>query len=331
MSFVEFIPFKSLVCSSSLSKEAASSHPFSACDAKEQTDEALILEPLDLPFFSSENSSKSRKTERNVGAIALSDPRISKRPRNLPSKFKDFHLERKAFKKVAPLPPNSSTMNKRISPDSEIVSKQKRQKPVDVFLKQFGVQTPVAYSGSITVDPKCEEALKKAWTSHIRKHGTSYDTAEARRFIDCIESMTDDASDSYAEKYEVKTSNNPLAGNGLFAKADGEGYKKNQVIGVYTGLLTFAVDVEDKEYAFEWPETAFAAFTIDGKAEGNALRFMNHAPPEKANVSSVEFFYKGKPYIVFIAEKAIEPGTELCYDYGPEYWIKKGIEPQTLL
>ena len=104
--------------------------------------------------------------------------------------------------------------------------------------------------------------------------------------------------------------------------------KKNDVIDIYGGRLTLVENVKDQEYAFEWPDTAFSAFSLDGKTEGNALRFMNHASPKKANVASVEFFYKKIPYIIFVAEKKISPGEELYYDYGPEYWAQKGIDPQ---
>ncbi len=206
---------------------------------------------------------------------------------------------------------------------------EKRRKIEQVICKGFNIDTPVNYLRTMRIDRACQEALDKAWKDHVAgKRKRSNVSKEAKKFIACIEGVAEDGSDLYAQKYEIKKSNILDAGNGLFARTDGPGYKKNDVIDLYGGFLTFTHKVEDKEYAFEWPDTAFAAFSVDGKIEGNSLRFMNHIHPKQANVSSVEFFYQGKPYIIFIADKTILPGEEMYYDYGPQYWCHKNVVPQ---
>ncbi|HAB99237.1 MAG TPA: hypothetical protein DCE71_05395 [Parachlamydiales bacterium] len=266
-------------------------------------------------------SSVSFSGNKFAEAGTSSETRKSNRTLSIPKKFEGFEM----------ISTSSSEEKKRkrsISPESSVEPGKKR-KVKQVFFGQFDVGSSVSYTRSVKVDPSCEEALAKAWEEHIKSRApSSYDTKEEKKYIACIEAAVEDGSDLYPQNYEIKKSKNPFAGNGLFAKEDGKGYKKNDVIDIYGGRLTFVENVEDQEYAFEWPDTAFTAFALDGKTEGNALRFMNHASPKKANVSSVEFFYKGMPYVIFIADKRISPGEELCYDYGPEYWKKKGVEPK---
>ncbi len=114
---------------------------------------------------------------------------------------------------------------------------------------------------------------------------------------------------------------------GVFAKTP---ISKNQVIGVYAGELLPLSSLQGEnayEYLFEFPDTAFKKWAIDGRKVGNFTRFMNHCPPKRENVSSVEFFYGNCPRVIFVASKNIQVGDELLYDYGKTYWENAGIEP----
>src|SRR5690606_16816096 len=105
----------------------------------------------------------------------------------------------------------------------------------------------------------------------------------------------------YAKKVEIKFISSKI-GLGLVAKED---IMKKSIIGQYGGILTKVESLkeEEKEYLFEFPETFFAKWGINGAQRGNFTRFMNHAAPKRANVSSVEIFYKNAPRVIFIAEK----------------------------
>lgn len=266
------------------------------------------------------------KSANVSSAVVRRNSRIS----SIPKKFEEFEVFDKLKKiqgETFSLPLfNEVNKRSRSSSNESCVELNKKRKITEVISRGFNIETSVTYTRSMNIDPSCQEALAEAWKVHVNKEGISLGfTKEEKKIIACIETVADDGSDLYAQKYEIKKSEIPGAGNGLFARADGKGYKKNDIIDLYGGRLMLAKDIQDREYVFEWPDTPFAAFALDGKTEGNALRFMNHASPEKANVSSAEFFYKEKPYIIFIADKRILPGAEMCYDYGPEYWAQKGI------
>ena len=60
-------------------------------------------------------------------------------------------------------------------------------------------------------------------------------------------------------------------------------------------------------------------------------RYLNHAQGRAANLKAHPPLYvKGKPRIAFLAARNIEPGEELCFDYGygkdvaPD-WAKRGV------
>jgi len=148
--------------------------------------------------------------------------------------------------------------------------------------------------------------------------------------------MKDDGSDVYAQAVEIRDvvfktpEGAAVLEKGLFAKRE---IKKGEVIGVYGGKLMPLKDLKGDDrfdYLFEFPETPFHKWCIDGREMGNYTRYMNHCNPKNENVSSVEFFYGDRPRVIFVASKTIPAGTQLMYDYGPEYWKNKGITPSEL-
>lgn len=60
--------------------------------------------------------------------------------------------------------------------------------------------------------------------------------------------------------------------------------------------------------------------TIDGAPRANIARYINHSCRPNCEPE----IYRGRVYIM--ARRAIKPGEELCYDYGPEYF-KTHIKP----
>lgn len=72
----------------------------------------------------------------------------------------------------------------------------------------------------------------------------------------------------------------------------------------------------------ETPDRIF----VDAEDEYESLwtRFINHASPPLDNLKpmSVPESYDGKPRVWFMAKRDIEPGEELCFDYGEDYWLE---------
>ena len=65
---------------------------------------------------------------------------------------------------------------------------------------------------------------------------------------------------------------------------------------------------------------------VDAEDEFHSLwtRFINHASPPHNNVNpkSVPESYDGKPRVWFMANRDIEVGEEICFDYGDDYWLE---------
>jgi uncharacterized protein len=101
-------------------------------------------------------------------------------------------------------------------------------------------------------------------------------------------------------------------GLGLFATAPIE---KDAVIVEYTGRRITHAEAERLEargarYVFE----INSRWSIDGSSRSNMARYANHACRPNAESDLV----KGK--LILRAIKAIEPGDEITYDYGEEYF-----------
>lgn len=109
-------------------------------------------------------------------------------------------------------------------------------------------------------------------------------------------------------KLDVKKS---IAGLGLFA---GEIIKKGSKIIEYIGEKITADEADRRggKYLFELN----SKWTIDGTTRKNTARYVNHACGSFANCEAE--VKNGRIWI--LAKKNIEPGQELFYDYGKEYF-----------
>ncbi len=130
-------------------------------------------------------------------------------------------------------------------------------------------------------------------------------------------------SSPYEKNLEIRTSQIPHAGNGVFTKV---AIPKGTYLGAYTG--EFITDEEYRRRADEdkWqymmglldcakPNTG-GITTIDG-VTGNVFTRMNYAPAEFQNVRFEKICEA--PFVKILALRDIAAGEELWVDYGPRY------------
>jgi SET domain-containing protein len=100
-----------------------------------------------------------------------------------------------------------------------------------------------------------------------------------------------------------------VAGLGLFATRS---YVKGDFVIEYTGTLLSNEDADRKggRYLFQ----VNSRWTIDGTARENQSRYINHSCAPNCIA-----YTRGKKVRIY-ALKTIEPGRELTYDYGKEYF-----------
>lgn len=82
---------------------------------------------------------------------------------------------------------------------------------------------------------------------------------------------------------------------------------------------------EDDAYLFSLSDKPDGLHHIDGRSYGNVSRFLNHHC--EPNLVPVRFFNDHQdvnfPRIAFFTQKAVVPGEQLCFDYGPGFWSVK--------
>jgi hypothetical protein len=88
--------------------------------------------------------------------------------------------------------------------------------------------------------------------------------------------------------------------------------KKKQWIAEYKGKLISAkeADAYESRYQFE----VNSRWTIEGRGRGNVARYFNHSCRPNAEVE----IYGHRVFVR--TRKAIEPGEEITYDYGTDYF-----------
>lgn len=111
-------------------------------------------------------------------------------------------------------------------------------------------------------------------------------------------------------------------GYGLFANRTLQPW---EFIGEYTGLVRrrrrLLPDIND--YCFMYPHEWFPirAYTIDGNAQGNYTRFINHS--DTPNCESVAVYHGGYLHIVLRTIQEVPQDVQLTYDYGDIYWRRR--------
>lgn len=111
------------------------------------------------------------------------------------------------------------------------------------------------------------------------------------------------------ERFDIRLSA-PETGMGLFARAP---IKKGAFVIEYIGqrIPTKVADESGGRYLFE----VDSDWTIDGEAEWNTARYINHSckPNVEAEIDEND-------RIMISALRDIKPGEELTIDYGEEYF-----------
>jgi SET domain-containing protein len=118
--------------------------------------------------------------------------------------------------------------------------------------------------------------------------------------------MPKDNKEKITKKYKIKKS---ITGLGLFASLP---YKKGEFVIEYIGVALTPKQADEKggQYLFE----VNSRKTIDGSVRYNTARYINHSCSPNCEADVV----KGK--IIITTLRAIEPGEELTYDYGKEFF-----------
>jgi hypothetical protein len=121
----------------------------------------------------------------------------------------------------------------------------------------------------------------------------------------------------------------PIFGWGVFANRN---FKKMEFIAEYSGLLR-KVKRSDKEnsYCFEYTfaNGVKSPYTIDAQDKGGIGRLINHSrtPNLQSSLATVDFV----SHVILITNQAIEKGSQLCYDYGPDYWSRRESPRQLIV
>lgn len=195
-----------------------------------------------------------------------------------------------------------------------------------IFKERFGITTPIRYVPSLVVDPKVEEAYKKAWKKFQKETepcGSLLRRKRFDRFLRQIEEQQDDAL--FCTKVEIRYINDQV-GFGVFAK---EKIAPATILTHYAGILKLDEAIStsnDSTFTF----SDFPLFAIDGQKAGNWARFMNHSPEKhkSTNVVAWEHYSQWGPRIVFTAcRRGIQKGEQLLYSYGDSYWEEDGFLP----
>ncbi len=107
-----------------------------------------------------------------------------------------------------------------------------------------------------------------------------------------------------------------IMGFGLFAQ---EKMNRGEFIGEYVGeiVLHSALDYSDYYYRYPALDQSGIPFKIDAR-DGNIIRFVNHS--KKFNACMHRAYVAPFYHQILIADRDIEIGEQILYDYGDRYW-----------
>jgi len=111
-------------------------------------------------------------------------------------------------------------------------------------------------------------------------------------------------------------------GYGAFADAD---ISSGEYVGEYTGMVRpiSRKHPDQNAYCFHYPTRFWSLkyFVVDGLHCGNLMRFVNHS--DRPNLQPLCLVDRGLLHLVFVAKEHIPKGTQLTFDYGQDYWIRR--------
>jgi len=112
----------------------------------------------------------------------------------------------------------------------------------------------------------------------------------------------------------------PELEHGLFAE---ELILEGAYVGEYTGIIRendlrrYIGKLNNYCYNYPVKDSLERDYVIDAQ-NGNFTRFINHS--SQPNLEPHHVFYGGFYHLIFLAKRAIEPGEQLTYNYGQNYW-----------
>lgn len=109
---------------------------------------------------------------------------------------------------------------------------------------------------------------------------------------------------------------NKTVGYGLFAN---EAIQKGQLLGEYVGVIDFASNVKNTDFAFVYPlKIDGKQLSLDCRHYSNALRFANHS--DQSNTNTQYIVVDGRFRLIFFARVDIKAGQQIFINYGANYW-----------
>ena len=116
---------------------------------------------------------------------------------------------------------------------------------------------------------------------------------------------------------QVKKSSIPNSGKGLFAKRD---YKKNEVIGQYTGERLTAKQLQDRYGYSTAPYALQVGSMIIDAACSRGIMSLANAKKQKANTNAKLVNKSTSAGVNVRATRKIKKGKEIFLHYGNDYW-----------
>lgn len=112
-------------------------------------------------------------------------------------------------------------------------------------------------------------------------------------------------------------------GHGLFAAVE---LPPMAFVGEYLGTLCRGTAaVASDPYVMSYPAAAGSLY-LTAKDAGSLARFVNHAPrgAPANNCTCWAVFVDGAYHICVVTTRAVQAREQLAYDYGPDYWARRG-------
>lgn len=110
-------------------------------------------------------------------------------------------------------------------------------------------------------------------------------------------------------------------GWGVFAQ---QPIKKMEFVAEYVGQVRKRQKADSKNgYCFEYvvAQGYSTPYNIDARMRGGVARYINHS--NTPNLHSALATFDDVSHVILYAKEPIAKGTQLCYDYGPDYWSKR--------
>jgi uncharacterized protein len=198
---------------------------------------------------------------------------------------------------------------KVIAPEGNTFSIHSPQDFEKIF--KVGYLSSVRFGGCKTqdkIEKRCKMAFQKEWIT-LRQKWLGHYYAQAIRgrvHLDLTIAWIDEK-----------------IGFGVWTNVD---IPAQAYIGEYTGVVRKRIFFGrwKNRYCFDYNigEGRRSSYVIDAQDFGNYTRFINHS--FEPNLEPVSVYCDGLVHIIVYAPKAIPAGTQLCYDYGDDYWQKRG-------